>query len=67
MSKKKIRRMDSGIDMKCKSCKNLVKNVDQGSVSVMCFKCVARQLNPNTIFEDEVSKEKWRSLIKKIS
>jgi len=62
----KRRNSESNISMKCKTCEDVVNDVDSHSVSVICHKCVARQLNPGTIFVDDLSKEKWAEIREKL-
>ena len=68
MAKSKLKRRLSGsnVSMKCKTCQKPVKDVDSNSVSVICYKCVARQLNPSTIFVDELSTDEWNSIRRKL-
>jgi hypothetical protein len=41
------------ITMECSECERPVENVNYDAQSVLCFKCVARQLNPYTRFMDD--------------
>lgn len=66
MAKIKRRTSSSSIAMKCKGCNNDVKNVDSDSFSILCFRCTARELNPNTIFVDELTREKWNEIRRKL-
>lgn len=66
MSKRKPRKPNSNlVSKKCKICGNTVKKVDSDAVSVTCFKCVSKAINPNTRFWDDVSPEELREFIKK--
>ena len=51
--------------MKCKSCNAIVDNVDEKSVSVTCWKCVAKSLNPHSVIISDLSKEELAAFLKK--
>lgn len=49
--------------MDCRECGRPVRNVDSNTVSVLCYRCVARSLNPHTKFLDEIEPEEFRKII----
>ena len=51
------------VSMDCKECGSTVSNVDSNTISVICYRCVAKSLNPNTKFLDEISPEEFRKMI----
>lgn len=51
--------------MKCKNCNAIVDNVDEKSVSVTCWKCVSKSLNPNSVIISDLSKEELSAFLKK--
>lgn len=50
-------------DKPCRECKRIVTNVDDSVSSVLCYRCVAKSLSPNTIFVDELTPEEFRNLL----
>jgi hypothetical protein len=43
----------NSVTMECSECSRPVENVNHDALGVLCFKCVARQLNPFTRFLDD--------------
>lgn len=43
----------NSITLECSECGRPVHNVNHDSLGVLCFKCVAKQLNPHTRFMDD--------------
>ena len=57
----------AGISMNCHSCNTKVDNVDANVVKITCWRCVAKTLNHNSVFVDELTPEEWAEHIKKHS
>jgi NAD-dependent SIR2 family protein deacetylase len=51
--------------MQCKECKAEVHNVDEKTVAVTCWKCVAKSLNPHSVIISDMSKEELSGFLKK--
>lgn len=48
----------------CRQCQMVVKNVDSEAASVLCWKCVCRISNPNTIILSDLNQEELAQLLK---
>jgi hypothetical protein len=51
--------------MKCKTCNAEVHNVDEKTVAVTCWKCVAKTLNPHSVIISDLSSEELAAFLKK--
>jgi hypothetical protein len=51
--------------MKCKNCNADVHNVDEKTVSVTCWKCVAKSINPHSLIISDMSGEELARFFKK--
>jgi hypothetical protein len=69
MSKKNStgqRRSGANIVLNCRDCNEPVNNVDSGSTSALCWKCVNKLANPNSIIITDMEQEEWSIFIKEV-
>lgn len=51
----------------CKNCERKVENVDNSSASVICWRCVCKEVNPNSIILSDMSAEEAKEFFRKKS
>jgi NAD-dependent SIR2 family protein deacetylase len=51
--------------MLCKECKSQVHNVDEKTISVTCWKCVSKSLNPQSVIISDMNEDELKNFIKK--
>lgn len=49
------RRTVSSKDLECRECQRWVENVDSDAASVLCWRCVSKSLNPQSIILSDMS------------
>lgn len=59
------RRSGENKNLPCKECGDTVYNVDSNCVSSTCWRCVSKQLNPNSLIASDLDDEAWRDLLKR--
>ena len=52
-------------NISCKGCGSVVYNVDSDTVSSTCWRCVSKQLNPNSLIASDLDSDGWRDLLKR--
>jgi hypothetical protein len=58
-------RQNSGKNLKCKNCSNVVENVDANATAVTCWRCVCKMLNPRSIILSDLNREEIKKLLDK--
>jgi len=53
-------------DMPCRTCNRKVYNVDSNCTSVLCWRCVAKELNPNSMIISDLSREEIVNFFNKV-
>jgi hypothetical protein len=59
------RRSGENKNLPCKDCGQVVYNVDSNAVSTICWRCVNKQLNPNSLIASDLDPEAWKDLVKR--
>jgi acetyl-CoA carboxylase beta subunit len=59
------RRSGENKNLPCKDCGQIVYNVDSNAVSTICWRCVNKQLNPNSLIASDLDPEDWKDLVKR--
>ncbi len=59
------RRSGENKNLPCKDCGQIVYNVDSNAVSTICWRCVNKQLNPNSLIASDLDAEAWKDLVKR--
>jgi acetyl-CoA carboxylase beta subunit len=59
------RRSGENKNLPCKDCGQIVYNVDSNAVSTICWRCVNKQLNPNSLIASDLDPEAWKDLVKR--
>ena len=59
------RRSGENKNLSCKDCGQIVYNVDSNAVSTICWRCVNKQLNPNSLIASDLDPEAWKDLVKR--
>jgi hypothetical protein len=59
------RRSGENKNLPCKDCGQVVHNVDSNAVSTICWRCVNKQLNPNSLIASDLDPEAWKDLVKR--
>jgi hypothetical protein len=57
----------AGKDLDCRVCKRKVRNVDSNATSVLCWRCVAKDLNPNSMILSDLSRKELDEFFKKVN
>ena len=50
-------------EVKCSCCNKTVMKIDSSSVSGICFRCVAKSMNPDSIILTDLSDEEYKEFI----
>lgn len=59
------RRSGDNKNLPCKECGGLVINLDSNCVAVTCWRCVSKQINPNSLIVSDFEQEDWQDFLKK--
>ena len=51
-------------NLPCKDCGQIVYSVDSNTVSAICWRCVNKQINPNSLIASDLDHEAWKDLVK---
>ena len=51
-------------NLPCKDCGQIISNVDSNTVSAICWRCVSKQINPNSLIVSDLDDNAWRDLLK---
>jgi len=57
----------AGKDLDCRVCNRKVHNVDSNSTSVLCWRCVAKELNPNSMILSDLSSKELEEFFRKVN
>lgn len=57
------RRSGDNKSLPCKECGDLVFNVDSNCVAATCWKCVNKQINPNSLIVSDLEPEAWQDFL----
>lgn len=66
MSKNAYRTPTGLKDIKCSSCKTETMKVDSESVSGICYRCVSRGTNSDSVMVTDLGQEEYKLFIKKM-
>ena len=58
------RRSGENKSLPCKECGDIVYNVDSNCISSTCWRCVSKQINPNSLIVSDLDDAAWRDLLK---
>jgi hypothetical protein len=60
------RRSGANIVLNCRECSEPVHNVDSGSISATCWKCVNKSINPNSVIITDMEPGEWSTFLKEV-
>jgi len=52
-------------NLPCNECSAIVYNVDSNTETVICWRCVNKSINPNSLIASDLDFDAWKDLVKR--
>lgn len=66
MAKVSSRTVKGFKEIKCSRCKTHLVKVDESSISAVCFRCVSKGMNPDSVMITDMTKEEYGEYLQKM-